>query len=170
MMAPPPKEIHFMPSARFSKYPATLCRIASLVIALAALITPPAGAQSYPSQPIRIVLPFPPGGGTDILARLLAQKLSEAWHQSVVVDNRAGAGGTIGSALVAKSNGDGYTVLVMPAGIAAHASLYKKLTYDPARDLAPVSRLASGPLVLVVHPSVPAKSISVLRAAAPCPT
>jgi tripartite-type tricarboxylate transporter receptor subunit TctC len=148
-----------MPAARFSKHAATLCRIASLVIALAAPTTLPASAQSYPSQPIRIVVPFPPGGGTDILARLLAQKLNEAWSQSVVVDNRAGAGGTIGSALVAKSTGDGYIILVMPAGIAAHASLYKNLPYDPTRDLAPVSRLASGPLVLVVHPSVPAKSI-----------
>ena len=148
-----------MPAARLSKHAATLRRIASLVIALAALTTTAASAQSYPSQPIRIVVPFPPGGGTDILSRLLAQKLNEAWSQSVVVDNRAGAGGTIGSALVAKSTGDGYIILVMPAGIAAHASLYKKLPYDPTRDLAPVSRLASGPLVLVVHPSVPAKSI-----------
>jgi tripartite-type tricarboxylate transporter receptor subunit TctC len=159
MMAPSPKEIHFMPSALFSKRSVTLRRIASFVIALAALTTTAATAQNYPSQTIRIVVPFPPGGGTDILARLLAQKLSEAWRQSVVVDNRPGAGGTIGSAFVAKSPGDGYTVLVMPAGIAAHASLYKKLPYDPTRDLAPVSRLASGPLVLVVHPSVPAKSI-----------
>jgi tripartite-type tricarboxylate transporter receptor subunit TctC len=158
-MAPSPKEIHFMPSALFSKRSVTLRRIASFVIALAALTTTAATAQNYPSQTIRIVVPFPPGGGTDILARLLAQKLSEAWRQSVVVDNRPGAGGTIGSAFVAKSPGDGYTVLVMPAGIAAHASLYKKLPYDPTRDLAPVSRLASGPLVLVVHPSVPAKSI-----------
>jgi tripartite-type tricarboxylate transporter receptor subunit TctC len=124
------------------------------------------GAQSYPSQSIRIVVPFPPGGGTDILSRILAQKLNEAWGQSVVVDNRAGAGGTIGSALVAKSTGDGHTLLIMPAGIAAHASLYKKLPYDPTRDLAPVSRLASGPLVLVVHPSVPAKSIKEFTALA----
>lgn len=129
------------------------------VIVLAALIALPAAAQSYPSGPIRIVVPFPPGGGTDILSRLLAQKLNEAWGQSVVVDNRAGAGGTIGSAFVAKSTADGHTILVMPAGIAAHASLYKTLPYNPVRDLAPVSRLASGPLVLVVHPSVPVKSI-----------
>jgi tripartite-type tricarboxylate transporter receptor subunit TctC len=156
------EENDVMPCASFSNRPAAIRALrlsAWLLAALAALITPPAGAQSYPSQPIRIVVPFPPGGGTDILSRILAQKLNEAWRQSVVVDNRAGAGGTIGSALVAKSPGDGYTLLVMPAGIAAHASLYQKLPYDPVRDLAPVSRLASGPLVLVVHPSVPAKSI-----------
>jgi len=138
---------------------ATLRWSAWLLATLAALIAPPALAQSYPTGPLRIVVPFPPGGGTDILARILAQKLNEAWGQPAVIDNRAGAGGTIGSALVAKSTADGHTILIMPAGIAAHASLYKTLPYDPARDLAPVSRLASGPLVLVVHPSVPAKSI-----------
>jgi tripartite-type tricarboxylate transporter receptor subunit TctC len=130
-----------------------------LLASVIALITPHAVAQTYPSGPVRIVVPFPPGGGTDILARIIAQKLNETWNTPVVVDNRAGAGGTIGSALVAKSPPDGHAILVMPAGIAAHASLYKTLPYDPTRDLAPVSRLASGPLVLVVHPSVPAKSI-----------
>lgn len=130
-----------------------------LIAAMALVMAWPASAQSYPSGPLRIVVPFPPGGGTDILSRLLAQKLNEAWGQSVIVDNRAGAGGTLGTALVAKATGDGHTILVMPAGYAAHASLYKSLPYDPARDLAPVSRLASGPLVLVVHPSVPVKSI-----------
>lgn len=136
-----------------------LRRFAGFCAALAALMAAPSAAQTYPSAPLRIVVPFPPGGGTDILSRIIAQKLNEAWGQSVVVENRAGAGGTIGSAFVAKSAADGYTILVMPAGIAAHASLYKKLPYDPTRDLAPVSHLASGPLVLVVHPSVPAKSI-----------
>ena len=109
-------------------------------------------AQNYPSGPMRIVVPFTPGGGTDILARLIAQKLNESWGQPVVVDNRPGAGGTVGTALVAKATGDGHTLLVMPAGYAAHSSLYKSLPYNPARDLAPVSLLASGPLVLVVHP------------------
>jgi tripartite-type tricarboxylate transporter receptor subunit TctC len=137
-----------------------------ILAAAIALLAPPALAQSYPSAPIRIVVPFPPGGGTDILARILAQKLNEASGQPAVVDNRAGAGGTIGSALVAKSSADGHTILIMPAGIAAHASLYKTLPYDPARDLAPVSRLASGPLVLVVHPSMPAKSIKEFTALA----
>jgi len=137
---------------------AALAFSVALVIS-ASVISNPVKAQSYPTGPVRIILPFPPGGGTDILARVLAQKLNESWGQPVVVDNRAGAGGTIGSAMVAKSPADGHTILIMPAGIAAHPSLYKNLAYDPARDLAPVSRLASGPLVLVVHPSLPVKSI-----------
>jgi tripartite-type tricarboxylate transporter receptor subunit TctC len=119
----------------------------------------PAGAQQYPSGPIRIVVPFTPGGGTDILARLIGHRLSESWGQPVVVDNRAGASGTVGAAIVAKSPADGQTALIVPAGYAGNPSLYKKLPYDHVRDLAPVSWLASGPLTLVVHPSFPAKSI-----------
>jgi tripartite-type tricarboxylate transporter receptor subunit TctC len=111
-------------------------------------------------------VPFVPGGGTDILARLIGQKLNEAWGQPVVVDNRPGAGGTVGTAIVAKAPGDGHTLLVMPAGFASHGSLYKTLPYNPERDLAPVSRLASGPLVLVVHPSLPANSVKGLIALA----
>jgi len=130
------------------------------------MTAPHAGAQSYPSGPMRIIVPFVPGGGTDILARLIAQKLNEAWGQPVVVENRPGAGGTVGTGLVAKASADGHTILVIPAGYAAHSSLYKSLPYNPARDLAPVSRLASGPLVLVVHPSMPAKSVKELIALA----
>jgi tripartite-type tricarboxylate transporter receptor subunit TctC len=124
------------------------------------------GAQPYPSSPMRIVVPFPPGGGTDILSRLLAQKLNEAFGQPVVVENRAGAGGTVGSAVVAKAPADGHTMLIVPAGYAAYSSLYKQLSFDPARDLAPVSRLAAGPLTLVVHPSLPARSVKELIALA----
>ena len=123
-----------------------------------------ANAQSYPTAPMRIVVPFVPGGGTDILARLIGQKLNEAWGQPVVVDNRPGAGGTVGTGLVAKATGDGHTMLIIPAGFAAYPSLYKRLPFDQTRDLAPVSRLASGPLVLVVHPSLPANSIKELIA------
>jgi tripartite-type tricarboxylate transporter receptor subunit TctC len=126
-------------------------------IALAA--APYAAAQNYPTGPIRIVVPFTPGGGTDILARLIAQKLNEAWGQPVVVDNRPGASGTVGTAFVAKAAGDGQTLLIMPAGYAGNPSLYKKLPYDQNRELAPVSRLASGPLTLVVHPSLPVKTV-----------
>jgi tripartite-type tricarboxylate transporter receptor subunit TctC len=97
---------------------------------------------------------------------MIAQKLAESWGQSVIVDNRPGAGGTVGTAVVAKAAGDGHTILVMPAGYAAHPSLYKSLPYSPARDLAPVSLLASGPLVLVVHPSLPVKSVKDLIALA----
>lgn len=143
-------------------------RVFASVIALHNLLTPAidASAQGYPTGPLRIVVPFVPGGGTDILSRMIAAKLNEAWGQPVVVDNRPGAGGTVGTALVAKAAGDGHTLLVMPAGYAAHGSLYKSLPYNPERDLAPVSRLASGPLVLVVHPSLPAKSVKELIALA----
>jgi len=120
--------------------------------------------QAYPSAPLRIVVPFTPGGGTDILSRIIAQKLNESWGQPVVVENRPGASGTVGTAVVAKATGDGHTLLVMPAGYAGNPSLYKKLPYDQNRELTPVSLLASGPLVLVVHPSLPVKSIKELVA------
>lgn len=123
-------------------------------------------AQNYPGGPMRVVVPYPPGGGTDILGRLLAQKLNESRGQPVVVDNRPGANGTVGTAFVAKAADDGQTMLIVPAGYAANPSLYKRLPYDQTRELAPVSRLASGPLVLVVHPSLPAKSVRELIALA----
>jgi tripartite-type tricarboxylate transporter receptor subunit TctC len=135
-----------------------LLSLAMLALAVAA------NAQTYPAGPIRIVVPFTPGGGTDILARLIGQKLSEAWGQPVVVDNRPGASGTVGTAVVAKAAPDGQTALIVPAGYAGNPGLYKRLPYDQARELAPVSWLASGPLVLVVHPSFPAKSIKELIA------
>jgi tripartite-type tricarboxylate transporter receptor subunit TctC len=132
---------------------------------LAALALPTdSHAQPYPSGPIRIVVPFTPGGGTDILARLIGQKLNEAWGQPVVVENRAGASGTVGTAVVAKAAPDGQTALITPAAYAGNPSLYKHLPYDNVRDLAPVSLLASGPLVLVVHPSLPVRSIKELIA------
>jgi tripartite-type tricarboxylate transporter receptor subunit TctC len=121
---------------------------------------------TYPSGPLRIVSPYPPGGGTDILSRTIGQKLNERFGQPVVVENRAGANGTIGAAFVAKSPPDGLTMLIVPAGYAANPALYKSLPYDQSRDLAPVSHLASGPLVLVVHPSLPAKSVRELIALA----
>ena len=140
--------------------------------AIALAVTPHASAQTastssgqaYPTGPMRIVVPFPPGGGTDILCRILAQKLNESWGQPVVVENRAGAGGTLGTAVVAKAAGDGHSMLVMPAAYASNPILYKKLPFDQNRELAPVSLLASGPLVLVVHPSLPVKSIKELVA------
>ena len=137
---------------------------ALLIFAIAALWHGATGAQNYPTAPLRMVVPFPPGGGTDILARLLAQRLNEAWGQPAVVDNRPGAGGTVGTGSVAKTTADGHTMLIVPAGFAAYSSLYKQLPFDPARDLAPVSRLAAGPLVLVVHPSLPAKTVKELIA------
>ena len=129
-----------------------------LLLALSLAAIAPVQAQGYPGGPVRIVVPYPPGGGTDILARSIAQKLSERHGHSAIVDNRAGANGTIGAAYVAKASADGHTLLVVPAGYAANPALYKNLPYDQARELAPVSNLASGPLVLVVHPSLPVKS------------
>ncbi len=134
------------------RYPSRRC------IAMAVPGTATAQAN-YPAGPLRIVSPYPPGGGTDILSRVIGQKLNENLKQPVVVENRAGANGTIGAAFVAKSTPDGLTMLIVPAGYAANPALYKSLPYDQARDLAPVSHLASGPLVLVVHPSLPAKSV-----------
>lgn len=117
---------------------------------------------SYPSGSIRIVNPYPPGGGTDILSRAIAQKLGEAFHQPVYVDNKNGANGTIGAAFVAKSAPDGLTLLVVPAGFAANPALYQSLPYDQSRDLSAVSLLASGPLVLVTHPGLNVKTVKEL--------
>ncbi len=122
-------------------------------------------AQSYPIKPIRLVLPYPPGGGTDVIARPLAQKLTEQLGQQVIVDNRGGAGGNIGMEFVAKSPADGYTLLfALTAQYAVNPSLYPKLPYDPVRDYAPISLLANAPYLLVVHPALPAKSVAELVA------
>jgi tripartite-type tricarboxylate transporter receptor subunit TctC len=116
-------------------------------------------SSTFPSGPLRIVVPFQAGGSTDILARAMAQKLNERSRQPAIVDNRGGANGTIGAALVAKAPPDGHTMLLVQAGYASNPSLFRHLPYDQARDLAPVSVLASGPLVLVIHPQVPASSV-----------
>ena len=129
------------------------------------IVALPVLAQSYPSKPIRLVLPYPPGGGTDVIARPLAQKLTEQLGQQVMVDNRGGAGGNIGMEFVAKSPADGYTLLfALTAQYAVNLSLYPKLPYDPVRDYAPISLLANAPYLLVVHPALPAKSVAELVA------
>jgi len=129
------------------------------------IVALPVLAQSYPSKPIRLVLPYPPGGGTDVIARPLAQKLTEQLGQQVIVDNRGGAGGNIGMEFVAKSPADGYTLLfALTAQYAVNPSLYPKLPYDPVRDYAPISLLANAPYLLVVHPALPAKSVAELVA------
>jgi tripartite-type tricarboxylate transporter receptor subunit TctC len=121
-----------------------------------------ATAQDYPSKPIRIVVPFAPGGGTDLLARLWAQRMIE-WHgQSATVDNRPGAGGNIGAEVVARATPDGYTLLFSTASLAVNVTLYPKLAYNLSRDLIPVSLMASSPLVLTTHPSVPARTVKEL--------
>ncbi len=122
-------------------------------------------AQAFPAKPVRIVVPFPPGGGTDIGTRILAQKLSEAWGQSVVIENKGGAAGIVGTEFVAKAAPDGYTLMMGNIGThAINVSLYKKLPYDPVRDFAPISHIAGLPLFLLVHPSVPANSTTDLVA------
>ena len=123
-------------------------------------------AQEYPRKTVRVVAPFAPGGATDLLARLVSQKLSERWSQSVIIDNRTGAGGHIGAEVAARSAPDGYTLLVAGAPHAIGMSLYKKLNYDLAKDLAPISNLATYPSAIVVHPSLPVKSVKDLVALA----
>ena len=124
-------------------------------------------AQGYPVKPVRLIVPFPAGGATDIVARLVAQKLTESLGQQVIVDNRGGAGGTIGSDNAAKSPPDGYTLLMATSSTHAIApSLYSKLPYDPVRDFSPVTLIASATILLAVHPSVPAKSVRELIAIA----
>jgi tripartite-type tricarboxylate transporter receptor subunit TctC len=124
------------------------------------------GAQSYPTRPIRFIVPFPPGGGNDIVARIVAAKLGEHLGQSVVVDNRGGAGGTIGTDITAKAPPDGHTLLVNNISLAVNHTLFPKLPYDTLKDLAPVGLIGRQPNIIVVHPGVPAKSLRELLDAA----
>ena len=139
-------------------------------IASIALASPSSGAQTapakdaYPNKSIRFIVTYPPGGGNDIIARLLAQKMSESMGQAVNVDNRAGAGGTIGTAAAAKSPADGYTIVLVSPPFVMAPSLYANLPYDTLKDLTPVTVVGAVPNVLVVHPAVPAKSITDLIA------
>ena len=123
-------------------------------------------AQTYPSKPIRLIVPYAPGGGTDIIARIVGQKLGETWGRPVVIDNRAGAGSTVGTALVVKSPADGYTWVMSSISLAFDTTIYKDLPYDPVRDLAPVGLVATQPNILAVHPSLAVKSVSELLAQA----
>jgi tripartite-type tricarboxylate transporter receptor subunit TctC len=119
----------------------------------------PAAGQQYPVKPIRIIVPLAPGGPTDLLARIVGQKLTEAWGQQVLVDSRAGANGALGSELVARSTPDGYTLLMgTSATHGINASLYPKLPYDTLKDFAPIARVGIAPYVLVAHPPLPARS------------
>ena len=125
------------------------------------------GAAGFPSKPIRLVLPYPPGGGSDTIARPLAQRMSESLKQQVVVDNRGGASGNIGMEIAAKSPPDGHTIVfALTAQLAVNPALYRKIPYDPVRDFEPITLLASGPYILVVHPSLPVKSVKELIALA----
>jgi len=143
-----------------------LARCATVALALL-LAAGSAIAQksNYPDKPIRFVVPFAPGGGTDIIARVMAQKLSEAFGQSVVVDNRGGAGGTIGAEIAAKSTPDGYTMIMVSGSYAVNAGLYK-LPYDPVNGIDTVSLVGTSPFIVALHPSMPAKSVKELIALA----
>jgi tripartite-type tricarboxylate transporter receptor subunit TctC len=128
--------------------------------ALVALATTTVSAQTYPNKAIRIVVPYPPGGGADMTARPIAQKLSERWGQPVIIDNRGGASGMIGADIVAKAPPDGYTLLVSASAEAAlNVALFPKMPYDPVRDFAPITLAIVTPMALVVHPSMPIKSV-----------
>ena len=133
-----------------------------LLAAVGSLFAVMVQAQSYPSKPVRVVVPYPPGGPTDIVARVLFQQVAESTGQQFVIDNRAGAGGNIGAEHVAKAPADGYTVLIGTTAHAINMSLFKSLNYDVQKDLAPVSLLTQGPLVLVTHPQFPANSVKEL--------
>lgn len=129
------------------------------IMFLLGLMAGPLGAQGYPNKPLRLILPFPPGGPTDILGRAVGQKLSDQIGRPVVVDSRPGAGGNLGVELAAKSAPDGYTIVLSSPLIAISPSLYSKLNYDPIKDLAPISLVATIQNIMVVHPSVPAKTL-----------
>ncbi|WPH21292.1 tripartite tricarboxylate transporter substrate binding protein [Variovorax paradoxus] len=144
-----------------------LRHLASTLLLACLPLAAAAQAGSFPDKPIRIVVPFPPGGATDAAARLVAVKMGEHWGQPVVVDNRAGAGGNVGSDLVAKAPPDGYTLVMGVTGShAINTSLYSRMPYDPVADFVAISQVAVVPNVLVVHPSVPAKNLAELVALA----
>jgi tripartite-type tricarboxylate transporter receptor subunit TctC len=131
-----------------------------LVLAVALTAAQLVSAQTYPGRPVRVIVPFAPGGATDIVTRLVAQRLTEAWGQTVVVDNRAGAGGNIGADLTAKATPDGYTLLMTSGSIVtANPLLFKKLPYNPDKDLVAITNVASGPQVIAVNPSFTAKTL-----------
>lgn len=141
--------------------------ISHAALAIAVLAYPAAvQAQAYPTKPIRFLVPFAPGGGNDVVARLIGGKLSEAWNQQVVVDNRGGAGGNIAAEIVAHSAPDGYTIFLFNSANAIAPSLYKSVPFDPLKDFEPVILISTSPFVLVVHPSMPAHSVKELIALA----
>jgi tripartite-type tricarboxylate transporter receptor subunit TctC len=140
--------------------------LALLTLLTLTTLPAPARAQDYPAKPIRLVVPYPPGGPTDVVARLYANRLSEMWSQPVVVENRSGANGNIASQLVAKAPGDGYTLLLHASSFIINPLLYKAPGYDPATEFTPVSLVFDYKLIVVVHPSFPATTLAELVAAA----
>ena len=137
-----------------------MSKLARCTAAVLAMLLAMGGAhaqEKYPNKPIRLIVPFPPGGGTDLMARVLAQKLTDAFGVSVIVDNRAGGGGSIGTETAVRANPDGYTMIVVSGSYAANAALYK-LAYDPVNDIAPIALLGETGFIASVHPSVPVKN------------
>ncbi|HXD51091.1 MAG TPA: tripartite tricarboxylate transporter substrate-binding protein, partial [Burkholderiales bacterium] len=143
-----------------------LQRIFAALFAAAAVCALPVAAQTYPSKPIRLIVSFAPGGGVDLVARLIGQKLSESWGQQVVIDNRPGAGGNLSAELAAKAAPDGYTLYLCSASLVVNASLYRDLPYDPIKDFETITQLVAVQNVLVGHPSLPAKNVKELIALA----
>ena len=131
----------------------------SLLGSAAILPTAARAVESFPSGPIRLIVPYPAGGGTDIVGRVLGQKLHEHLGQPIVIDNRGGAGGTIGTAVAAKSAPDGYTLLLVPTSHVINPSIYAKLPFDTAKDFAPITMVASAAILMAVNPRVPADTI-----------
>ncbi len=123
-----------------------------------------AAAQNYPAKTVRMVVGYPPGGPTDVLARIVSQKLTQTWGQQVIVDNRPGASGMIGAEFTARAAPDGYTLLMVPVTYAVTPSLFAKMTYDIEKDLSPVAQVAAAPFILVVHPTLPVKTVKDLIA------
>ena len=139
---------------------------AAVLVATTLLAAIPVAAQTFPVRPVRLIAPFAPGGATDVLARLAAQKLGERWGHQLIVDNRVGAGGHIGAELASRAAPDGYTLVVAGTPHAIGMSLYQKLAYDLAKDLVAINRIATYPSAIVVHPSLPAKNVKELIALA----
>jgi len=140
--------------------------IALALVASAYVSTATVYAQQYPAKPIRVVVPFAPGGGTDILTRVMLPRLTEAVKQQIIVDNRPGAGSQIGTDLVAKAPPDGYSLLMVDTAFMTNPSLYSKLPYDSVKDFTPVSLTATAPVIMIVHPSVPVRTVKELVALA----
>src|SRR5215216_4301729 len=130
-------------------------------VAFAILIAAPVGAQQYPAKPVRIIVPFAPGGGSDFTGRLVAAKLSERLGMQFIVENRAGAGGNLGASEVVKAPADGYTLLIISASYTVNPSVYK-LSFDPVNDITPIIQISGGPYVVAVHPSVKANTLAEL--------
>jgi tripartite-type tricarboxylate transporter receptor subunit TctC len=131
----------------------------ALLLAFAFLVGTAHAQEPYPSKPLRLILPFPPGGGTDILGRLLAERLAANLGQPVVTENRGGAGGNVGAEAAARSAPDGYTLVLVAPSLAISPTLYSKLNYDPVKDFAPIALVASVPNVMITHPAVPANNL-----------